>query len=227
MPKLNQGNTRYFRDLDSSLKAYFLGFIAADGCLQHNGANSFGLSITIHSKDASILERLREEIGCENLVRPITGPHSHDKSKQKAHCRFQMFNPDLYLDLSSFGLTPRKSTTMPDIISTLPSSYKTPFLIGYLDGDGSVSYNVSSKQLVLSFRGTEAFLQGLASHLQLPKYRLVKDKQKNCWTLSYWRKGDAIRIYNMYKELDFYLARKYDRICNFLKISKDETISPA
>lgn len=225
MRRPDQGDTRYFHTLHHPIQAYLLGFIAADGCLIRSG-NSRGLTITIHTKDVIILEKLRSEIGCENKIQVIRGRHTHDPSKEKDHRRFQLFNKELYSDLQSYGLTERKSTTMPDIISTLPEIHRAPFLIGYLDGDGSVSYNISSKQLVISFRGTEAFLQGLAWHLRLPKYRLIKDKQRNCWTLSYWRKGDAVRIYNMYKELDFYLSRKYDRICNFLKISKDETISP-
>jgi len=56
----NQGNIRYFENIDSQLKAYFLGFITADGCLQSNGSNSYGLTITIHSKDKIVLEKLKE-----------------------------------------------------------------------------------------------------------------------------------------------------------------------
>lgn len=222
----NQGNTRYFQYIDSHQKAYLLGFIAADGCLQSNGKNSYGLSITIHSKDISVLECLRSQIGCENQIFNITGKMSHS-NKQKDHCRFQLFNKDLYSDLSSYGLTPKKSTTMPNLFSKIPEQYHKSFVVGYFDGDGSVSLKNKRNQQMISFRGTEAFLQGIAIALRLSKFWLYKDKDKECFSLVFWRKSDIISFYNIYKELGFYLERKYQRIHNFLKIDKDQTISPS
>lgn len=222
----NQGNTRYFERMDSLLKAYFLGFITADGCLQSNGkSGSLGLTITTHTKDISILERLRQEIGCENKIQNIGGPMTHDKSMEKNHCRFQLFNKDLYNDLMSYGLTPRKSITMPNILPNIPLEYRRAFIVGYFDGDGSACFNSASNQMMISFRGTQAFLQGIAEELQPKTFWLSKDKQKTCWSLVLWRKGDVRLFYNNYKELDFYLERKYQRIRSFLKIDKEETIS--
>lgn len=227
MPKLFQGNVRYFETVNVPIKAYLLGFITADGCLQDNGTGSLGLTLTLHSKDSCILEKLRSEIGCEHQVRPIKGAMTHDRSKQKDHCRFQLFNRHLYSDLLAHGLTQRKSTTMPDIIRRLPFEYRKSFILGYFDGDGSASYNIASKQLMVSFRGTEPFLKAISEELNLSKYRLAKDKTRNCWTLAFWRKQDILNFYTIYKELDFYLTRKSERIREFLKISKDETISPS
>ena len=223
----NQGNTRYFQKCDSYIKAYLLGFIAADGCLQTNGANSYGLTITIKDTDIQILERLKLEIGSENPISLIKSPMSHDKSKNKAHCRFQLFNKELFKDLESYGLASRKSTTMPNIIGNIPKRYRKSFIIGYLDGDGSISNKTQRSQCMVSFRGTYDFLEGVAQELKLSKYWLVKDKQKNCSSLVFWRKADLINFAKIYKNLDFFLTRKYERLSSFLKIDKDETISPS
>lgn len=223
----NQGNIRYFQKCDSHQKAYFLGFITADGCLQDNGNKSNGLTITIKETDIQILIKLREEIGCENKVYQIRGKMTHDKTKEKYHCRFQLFNKDLYSDLLSYGLTPKKSTSMPNIIENIPKKYRKSFILGYFDGDGSATLNMKRNQLMVSFRGTEELLSGIFKELNLSKYWLHKDKQKNCFSLVFWRKSDLINFTKMYKKLDFYLTRKYKRFTEFLKISKDETISPS
>lgn len=213
----NQGNIRYFQTIDSPTKAYFLGFIAADGCLQNNGNNSYGLTITIHNKDREILDKLREEIGCENTVKSLN---------KKDHCRFQLFNREMYQDLLSYGLTERKSTTMPDLLPNIPEQFRKAFIIGYFDGDGSASYNKASKQLLISFRGTEEFLQGIVNELQPSKYRIGKEPAKDSYQLTFWRKGDLYSFYNNFKELNFYLKRKSEKISSFLKINTDQTISP-
>ncbi|HET8689399.1 MAG TPA: hypothetical protein VFM18_22540, partial [Methanosarcina sp.] len=58
----DQGNVRYFSKIDTHTKAYLLGFIAADGCIQRVG-NSVGLTVTIHIKDRVVLDTLKSEIG--------------------------------------------------------------------------------------------------------------------------------------------------------------------
>lgn len=227
MAKLDQGNIRYFQKCNSHTKAYFLGFITADGCLQNNGSGSLGLTLTISYKDISILHKLREEIGCQNTVKEIRGKMTHNRSKEKYHCRFQLFNKHLYNDLQTYGLTQRKSTTMQNIVVNIPKKYRKSFILGYFDGDGSVHHNIKRDQLMVSFRGTEAFLLGIIDELNLSAKWLVKDKTKNCFSLVFWRKADIIAFYEIYSKLDFYLIRKQERFSKFLKIDKDETISPS
>jgi DNA-binding transcriptional regulator WhiA len=209
MKRPNQGNVRYFRTCDTHLKAYFLGFIAADGCLLNNGTGSISLNITLSEVDRDLLNKLKEEIGCEHRIYDIRGKHSHDKTKEKYHCRFALSNKDLISDIKSYGITEKKSTTMPDIVKNIPEHLQESFILGYFDGDGSISYNIASNQHVLSFRGTKDFLQGIADVIIFSKYRLIKDKQKNCFTLSAWRKADVQKFKEIYKYKSFYLTRKY------------------
>ena len=223
----NQGNIRYFQKCDTNIKAYLLGFITADGCLQDNGNGSKGLTLTVHEKDILILEILRDEIGCENIVKLISGPMTHKKEMLKTHCRFQLFNKNLYNDLLSYGLEERKSTTMPNIIENIPEEFRKSFILGYFDGDGSVTLNIKRNQLIVSFRGTEQFLSGIISTLGLTAHWLHKDKQKNCWTLVFWRKSDLLAFLKIYNNNNLYLSRKHERFLDFFKISKDQTISPS
>lgn len=232
----NQGNIRYFENIDTHIKSYFLGFITADGCLQNNGSNSFGLSITIHSKDRSIVDKLKEEIGCENKILHLTTNMTHNQ-KPKDHVRFALFNKLLYSDLCKYGLAPRKSTTMPNIIPNIPKEFRKSFILGYLDGDGSVNLPKKGKtkmtkkglktypnnQIIVSFRGTEAFLNGVVEELNIKNYSLFKDKQRNCWTLSITKRIEVLNFFEIYKNNNFYLKRKHNKFLE--RIHQVQTIS--
>ncbi len=50
-------NENYFETIDSEDKAYFLGFIFADGCVTNDSKKyRYQLTLKLHSKDVGILE---------------------------------------------------------------------------------------------------------------------------------------------------------------------------
>lgn len=214
----NQGNIRYFENIDTSLKAYFLGFICADGAIVKNS-----LTITIHSKDKLLLEKLKEEIGCEHEIKNINTPMGFDKTRNVDHVRFVITNKDLIKDLNSYGIYPKKSMTIGNIILNINKEFKDAFIIGYFDGDGSVQLrkggskfskkankinNYVSNCLSISLRGTLEFLQGFIDHLDLEKRTLQFHKTG---ILSITSKKDVLRFFNCYQNLSFYLTRKHNK----------------
>ena len=70
--KISQGNVKYFQNIDTHQKAYFLGFIAADGAIVNNT-----LTITIHKKDIELLEKLKSEIGNLHNIQSIKIGRAH------------------------------------------------------------------------------------------------------------------------------------------------------
>lgn len=203
----NQGNTRYFQNIDSNIKAYFLGFIAADGCVQSNGKNSYGLTITLHEKDRVILDKLREEIGSEKPLILIPS---------KNHIRFTLFNKDMYNDLNKLGIVPNKSLIIEDIIKNIPQEYRHSFVLGYFDGDGSVTLptdprkpNMNTKRIAIFIRGTKELLSGIVEELNLDQYGLTK--YDSTYTLSFSKKSEIIKFFNLYTKNNFYLNRKYEK----------------
>jgi hypothetical protein len=211
--KINQGNVRYFQKIDSYEKAYFLGFITADGCLQDNGNGSKGLSITIHRKDVCVLENLKLQIGCENTIKSITTKMSNS-DKNKDHVRLSIFNRFLYDDLCSYGLTERKSTTMKSILYNIPYKFRNSFILGYFDGDGSVvlpKIKTVGYSINVSFRGTYEFLKDIPEHLNLDSFSIKKDKEKNCFSLHFQSRKNILKFFEVYNNNNFYLARKHDR----------------
>lgn len=66
MKKYNY-NTTYFEKIDSPEKAYWLGFLYADGCVRKNG-KSLILEITLSKTDKLQLEKLRNVLSPNNVI---------------------------------------------------------------------------------------------------------------------------------------------------------------
>ncbi|NCD06244.1 MAG: hypothetical protein EOL97_09000 [Spirochaetia bacterium] len=223
LPKHN--NIRYFQIIDTHEKAYLLGFIAADGCIQSNGNSSYGLSITLHSKDRIILEILKKELDSTCNIQHITTKMSNSDRK-KDHVRLAIFNIDLYNDILQYGITPKKSLTMANIIPNIPKEFRKSFMLGYFDGDGCVLHSnqirikngkqYPSRGLVIQIRGTKEFLQGMADELELTNYAIYFDKTHS---LRFSKKIEIIKMFKCYYDCNIFLARKRDIFLQYMSHS--------
>jgi len=234
----SKGNTRYFKTIDTYLKAYFLGFITADGCIQRFTKSSRGLSITLNIKDICILDKLKQEIGNSHNIRIWSQPQIFDKTVISTYCRFQIADKKLYEDLSSYGLTERKSLTIPNIILNIPKKFRKAFILGYFDGGGSVilpkqksikgGKEYPNRTITVSIRGTKPFLEGIVQELDITNYSLVFSKQ---YSLNISKKTEVVKFYKCYNNCPFYLERKYNKFqdrlkhISFQRILQDQTIS--
>lgn len=219
----DQGNTNYFSCIDTPSKAYIIGFITADGSLVKT-KSSHELTITLKYEDREILDFIKSEIGNEHKLQEIRRTSSFDPNKQIHHIRFAISNKQINNDLMSLGILPNKSLIVEDVIKNIPYEYRDAFIIGYFDGDGSVSTinSIKSKfnktegiikhypcyNLSVSFRGTFKFLQGICDHLDINK-SFVR-KHDSIPQLTFANKKDVLKLFNCYKNLDFFLKRKHD-----------------
>lgn len=227
--KKSPGNTHYFDSIDSYAKAYILGFIAADGALvpaKHSSTTS--LTITLRYEDKEILEFIKSEIGNEGKLTEIIRPSSFDKSKTIHHIRYTNANKPIISAIQKYGITPRKSLTMGNIIQNIPYDYRDAFIIGYFDGDGSVTtrndlylndngYLCKDNSLYIQVRGTKAFLTGICNHLNINVSHIKQHDSIPC--LSFANKKDTSRMYRCYTNLPFYLKRKHDKFLEKINLS--------
>lgn len=176
--------------------AYVLGFILADGCIQGN-------AVTMASTDLSIIEKIQKVLRSNH---PILETWSN-KSSKFAY-RIALYDKQIISDLSSLGITPRKSltATLPDI----PDNLFFHFLRGYFDGDGSAYLHRNS--LTVSFvsaseRLLPQIIKKIAILSELSKYNLYNGK--HAWTLSF-HGAVALKLADlMYSDCgNLYLQRK-------------------
>lgn len=106
----------------NELDAYWLGFIAADGCITTGGR----VQVDLADRDASHLVALREYIGA--------GRFYH--YPKRAATRLVASNRALREWLAGYGVVPRKSATLP--WPHLDPEAQRHFLRGLFDGDGGI-----------------------------------------------------------------------------------------
>src|SRR4051812_9808472 len=115
-------NESYFNSIDTEDKAYWLGFIAADGNVQFTAKNKC-LSIGLKFSDKTHLEKFAL---CLNYNGPI--------STNRTIAKITLYSAQLTKDLATHGILPRKS------FNVKPWS-GSPYLLkhywrGVFDGDG-------------------------------------------------------------------------------------------
>ena len=219
--KLNpdKGNVHYFDTIDSYAKAYIVGFIAADGALVRTRTTTT-LTITIKYEDKAVLEFIKSEIGNEHKLQEIIRPSSFDSSKNIHHIRYTISDRNITKALNKLGIISNKSLSMGNIIKNIPYKYRDAFIIGYFDGDGSVTIRdgeypnnrgilCKDYSLYIQIRGTREFLFGICNHLKIDTSHIHQND--SIPHLSFASKKDTYRFFQCYKNLPFYYERKYNK----------------
>lgn len=195
-----------FETIDNSEKAYWLGFLAADGCNFRRAENAT-IIINIHQKDYHHLEQFREF--CKSDVNIQKYTTSVGFSSNTPMCRIALNSIKMSDDLTKLGVTPRKSLTLQP--PKINSKYYLPFILGYFDGDGSI-YQLKTGEFGISFEGTKEILVWIIKVLNLNECKLEKryDDNKNNY---YFRVGGTHKPYlalkPLYESCNVHLDRKY------------------
>ena len=120
----------FFDVIDTEAKAYWLGFVTADGCVQAGTVGSAGwqrnaLTVGLKPSDAGHLEKLRADMGAESPV--LVSPKVASIALSSIH---------LTESLIRLGVTPRKSLTATPWDG--PAELMRHYWRGMFDGDGTI-----------------------------------------------------------------------------------------
>ena len=167
-------NEDYFSTINSHQKAYFLGLIASDGCLYRSKDDKKQgiIRLSLHNKDIDILTYFKKELG---LSKPL--------NFYKNYVTLEIVSNLMFNDLKSYGLTERKTWSLN--VDNIPVQFIQGFLLGYFDGDGSISWNENSitnnriSECGISICGTEASMNLLSNFLKIYNldHSIIKDKR--------------------------------------------------
>lgn len=202
----------FFEKIDNEYKAYWLGFMYADGCILKQDNRGYGeqeFKIQIAKEDLQLLEKFKQDI-------KSTYPIREDKSKNEKNPNHQiqviqsLRSQKTVDDLKKLGCVENKS-----LILTFPSEQQVPkelqkhFIRGYFDGDGSISE--TKEHYYINFVGTESFIKKLYQILNIGS--VFPDKRKeNSWYLSIGGNLQVIKFYHLlYDNSNRYMQRKYEK----------------
>ena len=120
----------YFAQIDSPMKAYVLGVLAADGNVlpKHHR-----ITLELSATDADLLETVRDELVPGGAI--VTRQRNGYDYQVLAFVSRNMVN-----DLEVLGVTAAKSRTI-TWSERLPPSFAREFILGYFDGDGFITYH--------------------------------------------------------------------------------------
>ncbi len=223
--KLKKVNHNYFDILDTPNKAYFLGFLYADGCIITRQSGQKQMVINLHEQDVEILNKFKKELDFSGDLHFYDG--SKISNKNNGYKRSNMYRLTISSDricdnLIKLGCEPRKTFTCKfPTIEQVPDILMPHFIRGLMDGDGYISSKKNRNRginptFTFGIVGTFSICSGvqnyLSGKLNLNPYKKIHSTG-NIYGMSYSHNLDVIKIFNhLYpKNCELYLTRKYNK----------------
>lgn len=214
----------YFDIIDTEEKAYWLGFLYAEGNLHRST-----LAIKLHQNDEKHLLAFKNSIQSEHFIKPI---------KNKKAVVFKIHWNGFPEKLKKVGIFPNKHAKIkyPDIEKKIDMH----FIRGFFDGDGwithyqpknmiqeawQVGFASASEEFIISLR-EKLFDKG---SLYKREYVTKKGIKKSCFQLLYTGNlTTGLVMSKLYENSTISLERKYELYKNFCNqrnfVTKERTV---
>lgn len=198
-------NVDYFKKIDDFHKAYWLGYICADGCIQKDNNK-----LTLISKDVEFLEKFKKDIECEHKISKRV---IFDKRTNKFYTSYilQIGNELFVENIIKHGITHFKTDILK--MPEMDEKYFSYFFAGMFDGDGSIS--LKKNHLRCSLITTKEIIDFINDYLLknfgvFPCKHARVTKNKDNVYKQYWYKHSIDFLNFIYQgEKSIYLSRKY------------------
>jgi len=200
-------NDDYFEIIDSERKAYWLGFIFADGNVSKNG-HMLEIGLSIESE-----HHLGIFLRDTNSTYLISYRDVKIKDRIYPSCRVQISSRKICLDLIKYGCIANKSLTK-CFPQNLPDEMLTFFIRGYFDGNGNIYLANNKKNVGLRiFSGSQQFCLGLQGKLiELFGIETKLYKDRSCYKIVCQKQIDVKKfLCFIYDKANVYLNAKYDK----------------
>lgn len=207
----------YFDVIDTEEKAYWLGFMTADGWISKNDVGNAGvIGIELQYNDINHLRKFNKSINGNYKItdRWRACPISTNPDKLNHICVIRVFSIIMYDSLEKLGFSNNKSYdfTIPTIRNDLIRHY----LRGYFDGDGC--FCLSNKSFGVGFITASMLLKdGIIdicknAGIDIHDYSYVNEYGKIMYTPQVTKNSEKIKLLDyIYKDATIYLDRKYKK----------------
>lgn len=209
-------NYSFFNEINSEEKAYWLGFIAADGCVYVNDkTNSCEVFIKLQASDVNHLRKFNKALN-GNVSPKFEEKLCNLNNKLEKCCIIRFYNQEMAHDLIKHNVTPNKSLTL-KFPTTLKDEYVKYFIRGYFDGNGCIinsrcDFTCASDSFIDSLRKV-LYDEGIYTYV-----REQKENKSKRVVISGKENINNFLNY-IYKDATIYLDRKFNRFINFKQLN--------
>ncbi len=212
-------NEHFFDVIDNEKKAYWLGFMYADGYITDKRKHSsYRIGMSLSLNDIERLESFKKDLEYTGLIKIYEVKQGYKPGIKYGRLLIASNQlAEALIDKGCIVQKTKKLTFPPD--SIVPKELKYHFIRGYLDGDGSIIVRLGEDGNLISgtigFTGTKEFLTGLKDFLnksQLAFDKRYKDREDNIYSLNIGGEMQVIEMcYRLYGHATTYMERKYKK----------------
>ena len=214
-------NEDYFTNINTPIKAYWFGFLYADGFVSKNekfyNRGSLGISLAI--EDKKHLETLNKDLNSNYPISIYEVTSGYKVGIQYA--RIIIKSEKIFTDLVNKGLVEKKSE-IKKRPKELPKKLIKYFILGYFDGNGCISIHKRKNNNKLDFKfritSTDDILYFITDYLYnneliCNKRKLSKRHANDIVSnLEYGGNKQVYKIMcHLYQDAPRFLERKYER----------------
>lgn len=203
----------FFSVIDTEEKAYWLGFISADGNVQRSpDGRQVWLGVELHRRDRGHLIKLATSLGSDVTPRDRINNNGVECSSVRFHSQ------RLVDDLGVLGVVPNKTFSLQPW-SGSPELMRH-YWRGFVDGDGCLY--VGSRHLALQLVGTEAVVDSFRQHMLTtnPNLTVVPQPTKSPGIVQISYYGSAspkLLVTHLYRNATVFLERKAELAIRFME----------
>lgn len=216
-PRTHTCDDSYFARIDTQEKAYWLGFVAADGGVVGNVVR-----VKLAARDKEHLYRLRDAL---NATNPVLDTVTKFDGEPFAQSYLTITSERLASGLASHGVVPNKSLAL-EWPEHLPPDLIRHYLRGYVDGDGGFYVYPDKARpdrlpvFLCTFICSPSFATGARAYLAgaagASRSTLVSHSGRMV-TIRYAGRPQVFSIYRLfYHAATVYLPRKREVIAPYL-----------
>lgn len=227
-------NEDIFEKIDSHDKAYWLGFLFADGNVyvpkgKETETKGIRIELSLKEEDYYHLRNFSNFLQSNYPVKPKIVKLNN---KKILVYRIAVSSVKMGKDLISHGCVPNKSLIL-EYPKDLSEEYFPSFLCGYFDGDGCLSFikhDDGSAKGAVSIMGTHSFLQTIKEKLcdrGIKSSDIYKDNRGSKVYILGISVYSHVNFFNLiYHKASYLLGRKYDKFMDMFEYKgKDYDIS--
>ncbi len=190
-----------FDVIDNEEKAYWLGFLYADG---YNHETRGTIVLTLCNQDIDTLEKFRDFL---KTNKPI-GRNDNNSSKVVVESKHMSKR------LNELGVKQAKTHILE--FPKLERELVRHFIRGYFDGDGSISYGkILNYNIGASITSTKMFLSKIVEEIPDVRFwfnKRHKERDNNIYSISTGSASNIIKLYHyLYNESTIFMDRKKNK----------------